>query len=71
MAKKVVTNVTMVTVNEVGDDEAEKIIERNGADDLSEVTASMEDDVETILSTRLFGDADEIPVLDVNTEVEE
>lgn len=71
MAKKVVTNVTMVVVNEVGNDEADEIMQNHGTNTLGEVANKMESDVENILATRVFGDADEIAVLDVNSEVEE
>jgi len=68
---KVVTSVTAIVKNEVSDEEREAVLESRGADDLSEVAAEMEASVEASIAQRLFGDADTIAVLDVNTEVEE
>jgi len=68
---KVVTSVTAIVENEVSDEEREEVLESRGADDLSEVADEMEASVEAVIAQRLFGDADTIAVLDVNTEVEE
>lgn len=68
---KVVTSVTAIVENEVSDEEREQVLESRGADNLEEVAAEMEASVEAVVAQRLFGDADNIAVLDVNTEVEE
>ena len=65
------TSVTAIVENEVSDEEREEVLESRGADDLSEVADEMEASVEAVIAQRLFGDADTIAVLDVNTEVEE
>ena len=68
---KVVTQLTAVVVNEVSDEESEQLIENGDAESLSEIAENMEDDVEAIIAHKVFGDADEIALLNVNTEVEE
>lgn len=64
------THLTVVAENEVDDDEVEALMEENDYDSVEEYVASMADDLEARIATRTFGDADEIPILDVNTEVE-
>jgi len=68
---KVVTSVTAIVENEVSDEDREQVLESRGADSLEEVADEMEASVEAVIAQRLFGDADTIAVLDVNTEVEE
>jgi len=68
---KVTTNVTLVAVNNVSDEEEEQLLQENpDCDTLEEVAQSMEADVRAIVRHKLFGDADELPILDVNIEVE-
>lgn len=68
---KVTTNVTLVAVNNVSDEEEEQLLQENpDCDTLEEVAQSMEADVRAIIRHKLFGDADELPILDVNIEVE-
>jgi len=68
---KVTTNVTLVAVNNVSDEEEEQLLQENpDCDTLEEVAQSMEADVRAIVRHKVFGDADELPILDVNIEVE-
>lgn len=69
--KEITTHVTLVAVNTVSEEEAENVCESNGLDSLQEVATKMEGDVQQLLRTRVFGDADKVPILDVNTEVKE
>jgi hypothetical protein len=71
MSKDILTNVTVLSRNSVGEDEIEALMEENGHDSFEEYADRLEESVELIVSERLFVDADEIPVLDVNVEVEE
>jgi len=68
---KVVTSVTAIVENDVSDEDREAVLESRGADSLQEVAQEMEETVEAVIAQRLFGDADTIAVMDVNTEVEE
>lgn len=67
--KAVVTQVTMVTVNEVSPDEESELLASNNADSLDEVADDMKESVATLMANRVFGDADKIPILDVNTQI--
>jgi hypothetical protein len=69
MAKTVITNVIVVSANEISDDEIEETLERHDADSLEEVTKIMEGSVEKHIAGRVFGTADNIPIIDVQTEV--
>ena len=71
MSNEVVTNVVLVTSNEISDEEAERIVEESDYDTLEEYAASLEAKVEALLATRTFGDADNIPILSVDTHVTE
>lgn len=70
MSKYVVTNVTVLSVNEIPDSEAERIMEKYDVDELSEVATKMEEEVELHLSKRVFANADKIPVVSVDAQVE-
>ena len=68
---KVTTNVTLVAVNNVSEEDKEQILAENpDCDSFEEVARSMEEDVRAIVRHQLFGDSDELPILDVNIEVE-
>ena len=68
---KVTTNVTLVAVNNVSEEDKEQILAENpDCDSFEEVARSMEEDVRAIIRHQLFGDSDELPILDVNIEVE-
>lgn len=68
---KVTTNVTLVAVNNVSDEEEEQLLQENpDCDTLEEIAQSMEADVRAIVRHKVFGDADELPILDVNIGVE-
>ena len=68
---KVTTNVTLVAVNNVSEEDKEQLLAENpDCDTFEEVARSMEADVRAIVRHKLFGDADELPILDVNIEVE-
>lgn len=69
MSQTVVTNVVLVSANEVSDEDAEQLMEAHGADSLSEVAESMEESVEAIMAKQ-FREADEI-ILNVSTDVDE
>lgn len=69
MAKSITTSVLVLSVNHVEEDEAQRIAEENGYDDIGEYAESLESSVEGLIAHRLFGDADEIPLIDVSTEV--
>jgi hypothetical protein len=71
MSSQVVTQVTLVAKNEISDDGREQVLDDHDAESLEEVADKMEESVEALLATRVFGDADEVPTLDVNTKVEE
>ena len=69
---KVTTNVTLVAVNNVSEEDKEQLLAENpDCDTFEEVARSMEADVRAIVRHQLFGDADELPILDVNIEVEQ
>jgi hypothetical protein len=68
---KVVTSLTVIAKNEVSDEDRDALLESRDADSLSEVASEMEESVEAVIAQRVFGDADTIALLDVNTEVEE
>lgn len=67
----ITTRVMVLSVNEVDDDELEALADNADFDSVDEYVDSMAESVEALIATKLFGDADEIPILDVNTEVEE
>ena len=68
---KVTTNVALVAVNNVSEEDKEQLLAENpDCDTFEEVARSMEADVRAIVRLQLFGDADELPILDVNIEVE-
>lgn len=69
--RKIITSVTAIVVNEVSDEEVQKLVGESEVDSLQERLDDMEGDVEIALANRVFGDADDIAVLNVNTEVEE
>jgi len=71
MSPQVITQVTLVAKNEVSDEEREEVLEDHDADSLEELAGKMEETVATGIAARVFGDADDLPVLDVNTKVEE
>jgi hypothetical protein len=68
---KVVTSVTAIVENEVSDEDRDDVLESRDADSLEEVAEDMEQTVELVIAQNVFGDADNIAALDVNTEVEE
>lgn len=67
--KNVTTTVIVASVNHVSEDEVEQLLDKHGVESLEMVTNDMQQQVEAIVARRLFGDADEIPLLDVRTEV--
>ena len=67
--KTVTTTVIVASVNHVSEDEVEQLLDKHGVESLEMVTNDMQQQVEAIVARRLFGDADEIPILDVRTEV--
>lgn len=69
MTKTVTTNVTIVSVNHIDEDEAERLATQAGYEDIGKYAQSLEESVEAIVATQLFGDADDIPILDVSTDV--
>lgn len=60
----------MIVKNEVSDERAEEMMDALDADSLEAIAKSMEEDVEQLLAAQ-FGDADEIPLLSVDSFVEE
>lgn len=68
MSKTVTTTVIVGSVNHISDEEEEELLDSHSTDDLSEVAASMEESVEAIMA-RQFSDADDLPILDVSTDV--
>lgn len=70
MSKEVVTNIVMVSVNEVSDEDIDEILQDSEYDTLEEYAASLEETVESLLVNRFFADADEIPLVNVDTFVE-
>lgn len=71
MTKTIATHVTIVSVNHVSDEEAEKLVEAKDAEDLQEVADGMGEDVRSLLRHRVFGDADEVPIMEVQPDVYE
>jgi hypothetical protein len=71
MSETIATQVTLVSTNEVSDEDAERVMEKYDADSLEEVAQEMEETVESHLAHRAFGGADNIPILDVDTTVYE
>lgn len=69
MSKKISTYVNVVSVNHITQDEIDAILEVEDADSLEEVLEGMEDNVAAIVKQRLFNDADEVPILEVTTEI--
>lgn len=69
--KTVATSVIVVSVNEVSDEEIENLKNSHGVESLDMVAQDMEDQLERIVVSRVFGDADSIPIVDVSTEVYE
>jgi hypothetical protein len=69
--KTILTSVVVGSMNSVSDDEIEQVKDSYDADTLQEVVDQMEEQVESIVATRLFGVADEIPVLEVDVNVHE
>lgn len=71
MTRTVATTVILTSVNHVSDEDAEEVMREHDADSLEEVATGMEEQVEALLAKRVFGDADDIPILDVSTDVYE
>ena len=69
--KTILTTVVVGSLNSVSDDEIEQVKDSYNADTFEEVLDEMEEQVETIIATRVFGDADEIPFLEVDTDIHE
>lgn len=69
--KTILTSVVVGSMNSVSDEEQERVKDSYDADTLQEVVDEMEEQVEAIVATRLFGDADEIPLLEVDANVHE
>lgn len=70
--KTVATTITLTSVNHVSEEEQDELFEKYPeADDLSDVADQLGESVKALLAKRVFGDADEIPILDVNTDVYE
>lgn len=67
--KTVATHVTVLSVNHLEEDEAKEFAEGHGFDSLEEQAESLESGLEEIIRERLFADADEIPIVSVNTDV--
>ena len=67
----VTTQVILVSANEISDEEAEEVMDDYDADSLEEVAEEMESAVESLLAYRVFAEADNIPLLDVSTDVHE
>lgn len=67
----VVTSVIAVSTNNVSDDDAEQLCNQYGVDSLGEVASELESSVEALVVQQLFGDADGMPIIDVDTEVME
>lgn len=71
MSKVAVSRVILVSVNEITDEEEEDLLDSHDADTLDEVADEMGETVESLLAHRVFGDADKIPLLSVETDIEE
>lgn len=69
MEKTVVTNVIVVSANQVDEEEAQLLADQAGYDNIEEYAEHLEADLEAIVAHQLFGEADNIPILDVSTEV--
>lgn len=71
MSESVVSQVTVVSKNEVSESDKERLMSNNDFDSFEDYAKSLEDDLESVIAHKLFGDADEIPILDVNVSVEQ
>ncbi len=71
MSKVSISRVILVTVNEIDADSEQELLESNNADSLDEVADEMAEKVESLLAHRVFGDADKIPLMSVETDIEE
>lgn len=70
MSATITTQVLAVTINEVPDEEIDELLDEHEAETFEEAVESMEEDVATLLAKRFFGDADEVPIVSVECEVE-
>lgn len=64
----IVTQVNLAAVNHVDDGDVPELLVGTEYDSIEEYAESMEGTVEAILAERVFGDADELAILDVTTE---
>jgi hypothetical protein len=71
MSQTVATTVVLTSVNHVSEEDADDVMESYDADSLQEVADEMGEQVEALLAKRVFGDADDIPILDVDADVYE
>jgi len=70
MSNTIVTRVSVESVNEVDEGTIELAMEKYGADTRQELLETMAEEVEELLSSTVFADADEMPVLDVTTKIQ-
>lgn len=68
MSKTVATNVILVSVNHIDDEKVEEMVSSSDYDTLSDYAESLASNVEAIMAQQ-FRDADDVPILDVSTEV--
>jgi ABC-type methionine transport system permease subunit len=70
MTNTIVTRVSVESVNEVDEGTIELAMEKCGADTRQQLLETMAGEVEELLSSTVFADADEMPVLDVTTKIQ-
>lgn len=68
---KTVTSIQVMTTNHVSDEDKERLMEDKGYEDFSAYAESLEERVENLLAGRVFADADEIGLMNVDVKVEE
>jgi hypothetical protein len=71
MSKVSISRVIMVSVNEISEAEEEQLLDSHDADSLEAVANEMSETVESLLAHNVFGDADKIPLMSVETDIEE
>lgn len=71
MSKVAISRVILVSVNEISEEDEQQLLESHDADSLDEVADTLTEQVESLLAHRTFGGADKIPLLSVETDIEE
>lgn len=68
MGKTIATSVMVVSVNHLTDEEVAEIEDNENKESVEEVAEDLESTVELVMAKNVFQDADELPIISVNTE---